>query len=352
MDKRKNCGVGTGVAALGGLALSSLLGTTFLCGTASPALAAADDHDTLDLSDLERVTDGSLDDLRGGFNVGGYEISFGITITTTINGQQLLQTSFNVNQPGQIENVVSNYIQQQQAAMAGGGSGGPGGPVSNNLGDIQVEVEIDEDGEIDVDIDSDLDFDADTAPEAAQALADIEAVMEGLENGGGPTGTGTAQVAMSETGSDIVSEPAADQSTLTVEVADFQRSDMAPLPPAAQAAGGGSGDEAPVDISGIETPAIVNAPSGTGTPTWITTALPDGNGMQVSSPDLATTIIQQIGNGVSTSIANSANNMNIEVATEMNVFLDNFAQMQAQAITAEVTSSIMQDMMNQAAGVY
>lgn len=325
MEKRKNCGAGTGVATLGGLALGSLLGTTFLCGTAAPAFAAAADDDMLDVSSLERVTDGSLDDLRGGFNIGGYEVSFGITVTTTVNGQQLLQTSFNVNDPGQIGNVVTSYIQQQQAALAnGGGTGGSsGGQGGNSLGNIDVEIEVDEDGEIDVDVDVDVD---DDAPEVAQAIDSLEAAMEALENGGGQPAVAEAQVAAA--------------------AADFQQGTMAPLAPATEATG--STDDGPgdtqIDLSGIESPAVPNVAAAAAA-TWIVTELQ--NGMQVSSTDLATTIMQQIGNGVSTSITNSANNMTFEHTTEMNVFLENFAEMQAQAVTSHVISSVMADLANQ-----
>jgi len=105
MTIRKHCGAGPRVVALGGIALSGLLGTTILCGSAAPALAGGVDQDTLDVSNLERISDGSMQNLRGGFMVGGFDISFGVTVTTTVNGATVLQTSFDVNNPGQISNL-------------------------------------------------------------------------------------------------------------------------------------------------------------------------------------------------------------------------------------------------------
>jgi hypothetical protein len=95
---RKNSETGRSASTLGGIALGGLLGTTILCG-AAPALAVSE-GDVLDLSGLERVTDTSLDDLRGGFRVGAFDISFGVQVTTSVNGQDILQTSFNVLHPG------------------------------------------------------------------------------------------------------------------------------------------------------------------------------------------------------------------------------------------------------------
>jgi len=79
-----------GAAMLGGL-----VAVAFVCGTAAPARADAGGGDVLDLSDLERVTDASLGGLRGGFRVGNVDLSFGVTMSTSVDGHQVLQTVFN-----------------------------------------------------------------------------------------------------------------------------------------------------------------------------------------------------------------------------------------------------------------
>lgn len=370
MNKRKNCGVGTGAANLGTIALGGLLGTTFLCGTAAPALAAADDHDMLNVSDLQRIDDGSMDDLRGGFNVGGYEISFGITVTTTVNGQQLLQTSFNVNQPGQINNVVTQYIQQQQAALANaGGAGSSSGSGGNSAGNIQVEIEIDEDGDIDIDVDSDVD-DHDS-PDIAQAVDQFKASMDALEDGealpgsqAGASGSGQTQVAaatnsttgnVSSTGSNPPGGSGAASAGDTAP--QFQQASMAPLDANGQAAPtantadapGGTPNDQQTNVSGSQPPAAPNG-SGSEGPGWTVTQMANGGGWSVSSKDLATTITQVIGDGVTTNIVNSANGIEIVHSTEMNLFLENFQEMQANAVTSQALSNLMLDMANQAAG--
>jgi len=87
MDIRKTQGFGA--AMLGGL-----FATALLSGGVSAARADAG-SDTLDLSEFERVTDDSLGVLRGGFRVGNVDLSFGVTMSTSVNGQQVLQTVFN-----------------------------------------------------------------------------------------------------------------------------------------------------------------------------------------------------------------------------------------------------------------
>jgi hypothetical protein len=132
MTLRKNSGTGRSAAALGGIALSGLLGTTALCG-AAPAMAASD-GDVLDLSGLERVTDTSLGDLRGGFRVGAFDISFGVNVTTSVNGQEILQTSFNVLNPGQIvpgtTTILGGNGNVNFNAATFGGQGGAGQPAA------------------------------------------------------------------------------------------------------------------------------------------------------------------------------------------------------------------------------
>jgi hypothetical protein len=88
---------GFGAATLGGLVATSLL-----CG-ATAARADAGSDDMLDLSAFERVTDDSLGVLRGGFRVGDVDLAFGVTMSTSVNGHEVLQTVFN---PG--DSPVSN----------------------------------------------------------------------------------------------------------------------------------------------------------------------------------------------------------------------------------------------------
>jgi hypothetical protein len=127
----KNGDTGRSAATLGGIALGGLLGTTVLCGTA-PAMAAGD-GDMLDLSGLERVTDNSLGDLRGGFRLGNLDITFGVQVTTSVNGQEILQTSFNMLDPGQFTPATTTYYggnqnnnNTQTYANYGGQYGNPG----------------------------------------------------------------------------------------------------------------------------------------------------------------------------------------------------------------------------------
>ena len=96
---------GFGTAMLGGMVLGGLFATTLLCG-AAPARADAA-GDVLDLSDLQRVTDDSLGGLRGGFRVGNVDLNLGVTMSTSLNGQQILQT---VLTPGEDASATSAAV--------------------------------------------------------------------------------------------------------------------------------------------------------------------------------------------------------------------------------------------------
>ena len=246
MNIRKNCSAG-----FGGIALGGLLGTTVLCAAGAPALADASDNDTLDLSDLQRVADGSLEDLRGGFRVGNFDVSFGMTISTAVNGQQVLQTSFNVANPGQIDNLSSS-----QGAAAGG-------------------------------------------------------TLANGTNWSVNTGT-NAKVG-------------------------FQAGSAAPLGASNQAtakAGDGTPSQRPSEV----------AASGEA-PGWTYTQVEGG--WQATSGNLATTVMHQIDKAITTSVTNSADNQVIQTTTSMDMVINNFEQVQAQASVNQMLTNTMVDIANQ-----
>jgi hypothetical protein len=138
MTVRKNCDAGRSAATLGGIALGGLLGTTVLCGTA-PAMAAGD---MLDLTGLQRVTDSSLGDLRGGFRLGNLDITFGVQITTSVNGQEILQTSFNMLDPGQLTQTTTTFYGGNQNNNNLQNNANYGGQYSNQGGAQAVAATV------------------------------------------------------------------------------------------------------------------------------------------------------------------------------------------------------------------
>ena len=98
MNSNMNRSGGFGASVLGAIALGGVVATTLLCAASAPARADAGKSDVLDLSGFERVTDDSLGGLRGGFRVGSFDLNFGVTMSTSVNGQQILQTVFNAGQ--------------------------------------------------------------------------------------------------------------------------------------------------------------------------------------------------------------------------------------------------------------
>lgn len=76
--------------------LSAFAIAVLLALPGSGALAAASE---LDLDGLTPVADTQLADMRGGFNLGGVDISFGVLMETAINGITKLTTSFTLDNP-------------------------------------------------------------------------------------------------------------------------------------------------------------------------------------------------------------------------------------------------------------
>jgi len=322
MTVRNKGRAGSGACKLGGIALSGLLGTTFLCGTAIPALADASSEDMLDVSDLQRISDGSMQKLRGGFNVGSFDISFGVTVTTTVNGATVLQTSFNVNDPGQISNVKTSVA--QNAA-----SGAPTSAGSNTVAGVTVKGATP--GPVNVDVDVDVKVNVDAVHQAVNAFNN--------KGTGGTTNSGT-------TTTPNVGAPTGNAGTTTVETgnatADFQGT-TTPLPSTVAAdvtntstgtQGGGANDD-------------VQSASSANDMSWSVSPLSDGSGIKMTSADLATTIIQRFGSGVSTDITNTANDRTFTNTTDMSMFLNNFAQISAQATASRLITNLANDMAHQ-----
>ena len=72
----------------------------------------------LDMAGLQPIDDGQLANMRGGFNVGGVNISFGVIMETAINGVTKLLTSFNLDNPSHV-NVMLDGAPALPGAMSG-----------------------------------------------------------------------------------------------------------------------------------------------------------------------------------------------------------------------------------------
>jgi hypothetical protein len=109
----------------------------------------ADEIDPIDapdylLSDVAPVSDSELAQNRGGFAVGNLNISFGLSITTNIQGPAIdpitVTTNFTVDTPGHLTNLgtqISNQVNDRLAqAGIGGGSNNantpPAAPTNTN----------------------------------------------------------------------------------------------------------------------------------------------------------------------------------------------------------------------------
>jgi hypothetical protein len=101
-----------------------------------------------DWGDVEVMGDAEMDELRGGFNVGGIEIGFGATVTSTLNGVPVMTTQLTVTDAGAIiEQTMQNAGQslgsltsEQLAALGLAAFEGMNGLVLNGEGGITAFV--------------------------------------------------------------------------------------------------------------------------------------------------------------------------------------------------------------------
>src|SRR5262249_10681956 len=68
------------------------------------------------------------------------------------------------------------------------------------------------------------------------------------------------------------------------------------------------------------------------------------NGFQVTSPDGRTTVSHDVGQSITTDIANSADNRTIQNTTTVDLFLNNINQVQAQAQSAHMMNNMISDL--------
>jgi len=271
------------------LAAAGLLGTTFLVGAAtSVALAAVADEDMVDITGLTAVGDQSLDNLRGGFSFGPFNVNFGLVIKTAINQQQVLMTSFKVETLGKYYDVKydwqaylhdntpggSSSGSSQTAQTSGGAAAGTQAP---DLGDVQEQV---------------------------SALSETDVTDEATQQ--------AAQQA---------AEQAAQQAAQEAAAAAQQAATEGTTPPADQTAADTSGnDTGNPDIAAFAVTQIENG-----------VLIDNGQG---------TAIMQQFNNGLVTEIINAANGAQIEHSTELNVFVTNFSDVIGRASLFQATNNL------------
>jgi hypothetical protein len=96
----------------------------------------------------EVVDDASLDDMRGGFSVGGVEIGFGAVITTYSDGQMALATQLTWTQAGiivaetfgNLGQTLESLTPEEQAALGLEAFAGAGGVVINDESGVTALV--------------------------------------------------------------------------------------------------------------------------------------------------------------------------------------------------------------------
>lgn len=85
---------------------------------AAPPLAQMPQHEQAnDQAVWQTVSDSTLDRLRGGFDVGGLLVSFGITRAVYLNGALLTETTLNLGQIGQLSPAQAAQLGGQVAGL-------------------------------------------------------------------------------------------------------------------------------------------------------------------------------------------------------------------------------------------
>lgn len=118
---------------------TALLGAILICA----ALPAAAEEDVLDLGGAQPLPNASLLSMRGGFMIGGFDISFGVTLKATVDGATELKTSFNILNANQIGNESVSLSQNGNVVFSQGGGNANTGtqaatvPLANIQGGIQ-----------------------------------------------------------------------------------------------------------------------------------------------------------------------------------------------------------------------
>ena len=84
-----------------------------LAALSAPAYASADDRG----DDIAVMDDAEMDNLRGGFRIGGIEIGFGAVVTSTLNGVPVMTTQLTVTDAGSIVEQTMNTAGQTLGSL-------------------------------------------------------------------------------------------------------------------------------------------------------------------------------------------------------------------------------------------
>lgn len=88
-----------------------------LAGYALIALAAPAHAQTASIDNFEVIDDAELDDLRGGFSLGGIEIGFGAVVTSTLNGVPVLTTQLTLTDAGALVEETLSAVGNNLSAL-------------------------------------------------------------------------------------------------------------------------------------------------------------------------------------------------------------------------------------------
>lgn len=277
-----------------------LLGTSFLVGAASPvALAAveAEDDDLVDIAGLTPVGDQTLDDLRGGFSIGPYNVNFGMVIKTAINQQQVLMTSFKVQTLGKIEDVKHEFLAGWQSYLHDD-SGKTGETSAANLTENQPMEQI-----------------TDTMPPLPEMTTPLPEIVE---------------QATTELADTFTPEQLPETETLVSQLETI--GDQIPPAPEIPA------PETYTTELQETLPSTSTVPEvGESFANFIVTAIE--NGFIVDNGE-GTSVMHQVDPGVVTQIINVANGATVSHSTEMNIYVQNFSEVIGQHSLSMAMSSL------------
>jgi len=92
------------------------LRTLLITGCAFAALSAPAHADAWG-DDIEVMEDAEMEDLRGGFNIGGMEIGFGAVVTSTLNGVPVMTTNLTITDTGAVVQQTMHTVGENLGSL-------------------------------------------------------------------------------------------------------------------------------------------------------------------------------------------------------------------------------------------
>lgn len=273
---------------------------------AAPALAAEGGDIFADLTPLAA---GDMEQMRGGFKVGGYDINIGVTVRTAIDGVVQVTSNFSIDRPGALQNLSTQITEATQTAV---NAATDAAKIAVAAAEVATGLAL-----------------AEAKKQVAEATASIpKATTVAMPPPPPPIDAPAVTTAKLPPGvMTSVTQDAADKITHTVALHSPQQADIPDPPGANGSQAGANGSQAGAMPQPQPQPPQALPGSLTQHASGAATAPPQT--MPVSVPDVAEIIHSSGIDGHLSVINNSLNNVSIRQSVDVNLSVQNFHQVQS-----------------------